>query len=479
MTNSAPATATYNLPGGITGTASKIDVALQGHPDNLFTRTYVNASSWSEGLSIATEDCVSTNCTGTDRKRWTYTNWTQDDTTKTYIVNPRVTESRVGDGTNTKRTSVEYYPVSTGSPVALYGLVKNVFVYDADLTTVLKRAYTEYNLDSAYTSRRIIGLPSRSEAWGKNDATQTLEYVSKMTYAYDEGNFSDTSLSQNISPVQHDNLGFGASFISGRANLNSTTRYDVTGQTANVSQSVKYNTAGAVVSQTTPWDGTNTRTVKIGYADNFNTTGNPTTYAYPTVLTDPAGSGLGDPAHSSTVKYRYDIGANVWAKSPAPALQSTGKETTREFDSLGRALKETIVNTGAYTRYEYPTNGVQSKVFSTIIDTNNNGADIADEVLSESWADGAGRSLRSRTEHPNSVGGWSGTIAEYDILGRAKRQSVPTEVSVPNANNPDTWAPAGDDATRGWTWNYQYYDWKGRTTRTVPSDSTGSTAKTL
>ena len=96
------------------------------------------------------------------------------------------------------------------------------------------------------------------------------------------------------------------------------------------------------------------------------------------------------------MKYRYGTGANVRAQSPAPAANTQGKITEREFDSLGRLLKDKVVNYGgAYTRYEYPTNGVQSKVYSTIIDTNHN---AADEVLSESWADGAGGVWQSRTE---------------------------------------------------------------------------------
>ncbi len=88
----------------------------------------------------------------------------------------------------------------------------------------------------------------------------------------------------------------------------------------------------------------------------------------PTSVTDPA-------SNSSTVKYRYDIGANVWAQSPAPAGQNVGKTTEREFDSIGRLLRETVVNNGAYTRYEYPTNGIQSKAFAPLVDVNSNGAD--------------------------------------------------------------------------------------------------------
>lgn len=168
------------------------------------------------------------------------------------------------------------------------------------------------------------------------------------------------------------------------------------------------------------------------------------------------------------------MGANVWAKSPAPQGQTLGKTTEREYDDKGRLLKDKIVNHGgAYTRYEYPNNGIQSKVFSTIIDTNsNNTGDSADEVLSESWTDGAGRVRRSRTEHPGSIGGWSASVVEYDKLGRATKQSVPTEVSVPDPNNPDTWTPAGDD-NRGpgvWLWTHQKYDWKNRVIRKINTD---------
>ena len=37
---------------------------------------------------------------------------------------------------------------------------------------------------------------------------------------------------------------------------------------------------------------------------------------------------------------------------------------------------------------------------------------------------------RSRVEHPGSAEGWAAALVEYDILGRVKRQSVPTEVGV-------------------------------------------------
>ncbi|MEP7149084.1 MAG: VCBS repeat-containing protein [Acidobacteriota bacterium] len=480
INNTAPSSATYSLPGSITGSAKVIDVWMTGHPDNLRTKTYVGASGWKEGLTIATEDCITTSSTCSDRKRWTWTDWTQDNSHPTdpstlpYILNPRVVESRVGDGTNTKRSTIEYW-VNTGTNVAIYGLVKSAFLYDTDFSTILKKSFTTYNLDTAYTSRRIIGLPSTNESYGLESTGFNL--VSKMTYAHDEGNFSDSSLQQNISPTQHDST-YDSAFITGRGNLTSTTRWDVNYPTTSsyaVSSSVKYNTAGSPVARISPWDGTNTRMVRIGYADVWNDNVSRTTYAYPTVITDPAGTSLGDSNHSSTVKYRYDIGTNVEANSPAPAGNSYGKKTKRLYDSLGRLERDSVyINTAehAYTRYEYPLSGIQSKVYSTIIDTDSDGADADDEVLSETWADGAGRVRLARTPHTFSSGNtatWAGTVTEYDVLGRVTRQSVPTEVN-------SSWAATGDDATRGFLWTYQKYDWMGRVVRKINTDGTDQTA---
>ena len=421
VNNSIPASASYTTPAA-SGTVTKIEVSMTDDPNGAVIKTFVGSAGWQEGLPLVTEDYATENSSLT-RKRWTWTNWTQDDTSKSYIINPRVTESKVGDTTNIKRSTTEYY-LQTGTNISIFGLVKEVKVYAANETIIEKKSAIEYNLDAAYISKRIIGLPSKTEAFGLNQSNNNLEYVSKVTFNYDEGEMNNSALAQNISPIQHDNSNFSASVQVGRGNLTSTTRHDVTGQTANVKTSVKYNTAGALVEQTDVGN----RKVEISYADAFNDNQNSrNTFAYPTKLTEVANTDTGN--NYSSVKYRYDTGANVWAKSPKPENNSSGKETTQEFDAIGRLQKETLVNTGAYTRYEYPTNNIQSKVYSTIVDTNNNGADAADEVYAENWTDGAGRVRKARTEHPNSAGGWTGTLTEYDILGRVKRSSVPTEIN--------------------------------------------------
>ncbi|MET0753705.1 MAG: hypothetical protein ABWZ66_10050 [Pyrinomonadaceae bacterium] len=215
-----------------------------------------------------------------------------------------------------------------------------------------------------------------------------------------------------------------------------------------------------MVAQISPSTTTTPRKIKISYADSFNdTTTSRYTYAYPTKTYDPADN-------YSEVKYRFDTGTNVWAKSPDLNSTTAGKEITREYDAVGRLLKDKIGNYGgAYTRYEYPTNNIQSVSYSTLVDVDGDNNIAEDEVYSESWTDGAGRVRKSRTAHPGSTGGWTGSLVEYDILGQVKRASVPTEID-------SSYAPAGDDATRGWLWKQQEYDWKGRVTRTINPDGT-------
>ncbi len=418
-------------------------------PDGTVSKTLVGNAGWMEALPILTEDWINENG-NPSRKRWSWNVYTQDDPNLSYILNPRTTETKMGDATNVRRTTIDYHTQSSNAAVSLYGLVREVKVYDADQTTVLKRSTMDYNLDPNYLSRRIIGLPFETKLFDQSD-----NLMSKVTYAYDEGNFGEAG--QNISPIQHDS-NYNANFVVGRGNLTSTTRWDALAPTdaaKAVTARVKYNTAGLPVAQIDPLN----RAVSINYADSFEDNQNRNTFAYPTVITDPAGN-------SSMVKYRFDIGANVYAASPAPAGNTTGKTTSRIYDALGRLEKETVNNTGVYTRYEYPNNGIQSRVFSTVTDVNNNGAaDAADEILSESFADGAGRTRMTRAEHPGSQGGWSGSLVEYDVMGRVKRSSVPTEVNL-------NWQPAGDDATRGWLWTAREYDWKGRTTKEINTDGT-------
>ena len=103
----------------------------------------------------------------------------------------------------------------------------------------------------------------------------------------------------------------------------------------------------------------------IGYTDSFSDGNNSrNTFAYPTTITDADGN-------SSYLQYNYDFGARTRAQGPPPAGQSQGIIQTLAYDSVARIQQVTTANNGAYTRYVYGPNYVQS--FSSV----NNVADDA------------------------------------------------------------------------------------------------------
>jgi YD repeat-containing protein len=127
-----------------------------------------------------------------------------------------------------------------------------------------------------------------------------------------------------------------------------------------------------------------------------------------------------------------------------------------------------LVNS-SYVRYIYGPNYVET--WSTV-------NTVADEAHTLQIADGAGRVIATAKNHPGSVGGFSGQLTVYDAMGRAIKQSNPTETSVNISSapiNPYGWAAAGDDAS-GWIYTQQTYDWKGRPLVTTNQDGTTKTA---
>ncbi len=113
------------------------------------------------------------------------------------------------------------------------------------------------------------------------------------------------------------------------------------------------------------------------------------------------------------------------------------------------------MNNGAYTRYVYGPNFVQS--FSTV----NN---VADEAYAVQVVDGVGRVIGSAANHPGSNGGYSAQMTIYDSMGRAIKTSNPAEIT-------EAWIPTGDDVA-GWLYTQQSYDWQGRPLITTNPDAT-------
>jgi YD repeat-containing protein len=351
-----------------------------------------------------------------------------------------VTEANIYDlAGNRNRTTMSYTAFTLPSGASC-SLPSDAYQYAADAATVLRRSHTDYNLSSTYLDRRIIGLAASQTLF---DGANNL--MARTDLQYDEAG----SIQNQAATAQHDDTNYGSGLVAGRANVSSARRYNVINSGQWTVSSVQYNTAGAVVTAIDPAGHQST----IGYTDSFSDSVNRNTFAYPTTVTDADGN-------SFYFQYNYDFGARTRVQGPPPAGQSQGAIQTFAFDSAGRLLQVNTTNNGAYTRYVYGWNYLQS--FSTV----NN---LADEAYSIQIFDGVGRTVLAGGNHPGSVGGYRGVWTQYDLMGRVLRQSNPTEINA-------GWITYGDDAA-GWVFSVPpVYDWKGRALKIYNQDGTYKTA---
>jgi YD repeat-containing protein len=396
-------------------------------PDNTVHKEYYG-TGWQKGLTTLSEVW-----SGGVKQKWTTTSWTQDNTSVSYELNPRVTETNVYDvGGNRRRTTIDY---GENPQYLQYGLPYAVKDYAADGVTEIRHTFYDYNLNQAYLDRRIIGLVSAIHQ------TDVVSWQRKIGFTYD-----DPARLQAVpaAATQHDPT-YNTSFAA-RGNLTAVSRWDVTdivNSAKALTAYTNYYTTGTPKSTTDPAG----HVSSILYDDSFSDNLNRDTFAYPTTLTDADG-------FSSTVKYNFHFGAQTRMQGPPPAGQPQGAIQTITYDNLGRVERTTTENNGAYTRYVYGLNFVQS--FSTV----NN---IADEAYAIQVFDGVGRVIASAGNHPGSSGGYRAQMTIYDLMGRAYKTSNPAEIT-------GAWVPAGDDAA-GWLYTQQTYDWKGRPLRTTHPDT--------
>jgi YD repeat-containing protein len=422
-------------------------------PDNNVYKEFYG-TGWQKGLAQSTELW---DYNGTKQK-WTTTTWTQDNTNVGYLTNPRATDSYVHDAVgNVRRTTIAYNTFNLPSGVSC-SLPGDVSEYGAVNATpvLLRQSHTDYNLTSTYisSSRRLIGLPSTTTVYDP----ATASYVSKNTFEYDWG--GEYFVCPNPDGVQHDGANFGSSFIAGRGNLSALWRWDVTdinnSAKAIAQRRAAYNSLGstyftrdALGHQTT-----------FGFLDSFTDNVNHYAYAYPSVITDPDNN-------PSNVQYNYDLGVAYRVQGPIPAGQSQGAIQTSVYDAAGRTLRTTVANNGAYKRFDYGPNFVHSWAS---VNT------VADEAYASKIFDGAGRAIAAASSLPNSTGGYSAVISVYDQMGRAIKQSNPTETDTAGT----TWQATGLDTTQqggyGWLYTQQTYDFKGRPLVTTNTDGTTKSA---
>src|SRR5687768_11892044 len=326
--------------------------------------------------------------------------------------------------------------------------------YAANATTVLRTTRTNYNANASYTDRRILGLPSEKLLY---DGTVSGTLMSRVEFFYDESG----SIQGSDTPTQHTN----PTYVTGRANLTRVKRYNVNNFAESTSTTMKYNTAGAVVSSNDASD----HQVLISYADSYSDNNNSRgTFAYPKTITDADG-------YAVTSQYNFDFGAVTYKRTPKPnetnigIANTDGPEQTFTYDNIGRLQQITNLVNNAYTRFVYVPSQLKVETHSTIQDG-----------LGESppfrITDGAGRTIATANDHPGDEDRYSGQRFMYDVMGRITKTSNPTETSA--SGTPFQWNSAGDDATAGWIYSEQTYDWKGRPLVTTNPSVTSNPAET-
>lgn len=389
-------------------------------------------------------------------RRQVMTTWRQDNETVSYQLNPRVEETNVYDPAgNRRRTRISYESVTLPNGMSC-ALPQDVFEYQADAATLLRRTHTDYNNEIPYTSRRILGL-AREKTLHEWDAGQSVErLMSKVTFQYDETG----SIQGNDAPVQHDGTGFSSSFVTGRANISSVKRYDVKNLALFTTTSNKYNTAGSVVSIKDAADHETT----VIYADAFAANGSTLdaarpfiTLGYPTTVNDPDG-------FSQRTRYHYDFGASTWKQTPLPNVTTNtpGPEETITYDSVGRVKQITSLVNNAFARFTYSSSNNRIDTYVAIGEVDNQ----IQEAHSFSISDGLGRKFATASAHPGSTGGFAGQLTLFDAMGRPVKTSNPTETDA--AGLPINWQPRGDDSA--WHYTHQTYDWIGRALRRTHPD---------
>ena len=453
-TYAAPASDSWTMPDNSAQTGMRAQVT---RPDLTSTKIYFvgtagTASGWQRGLPALLNTYDSSGVL----QRQAMTTWTQDDTTVSFPLNPRVLETNIYDPAgNRARVQMTYQQVTFANGTSCQ-LPRNTYEYAANASTILRSTQTDYNTSSPYTDRRIIGVVSEKRVY-EGDVNNGGTLVSKVGFFYDNDNGA-SSIQGTDAPVQHDNTNYSASFVTGRANLSSVRRYDVNNTAQFTTISSKYNTAGAPVLMA---DALN-HTTQLSYTDSFADGISRNTLAYPTRLTDPDN-------YTSTANYNFDFGAVTYRRTPQPNTTQNlpGPEQIITFDDLGRLQQVVNQVNSAYTRYVYSAAGTRVDTYATI-------QDGLGEAHSFQITDGAGRVIGTATDHPGSVGGYSGRRFSYDVMGRTFETSNATETSA--SGMPSQWTTAGDDAAAGWIYTQQTYDWKGRPLVTRNQDGTTKTA---
>jgi YD repeat-containing protein len=432
-------------------------------PDGTKHKARYETAGWQRGLVTRTETWGTGANNSFGLRRWTTTEWAQDDQTLVYQFNPRVMRTVVGDPEgNQKRTEVEYLTAQESQ----FRLPKKVSEFSGTDTTPLRYVETIYELGAIYTGQGLIGLVRERRL---KDAQNILQ--SRIEYLYDTGgDCMATQTTAQAAAPQHD-ASYNQNYIQGRA-LQCVVRRHNTGtidanNPAYVEHRTNYDTFGASVASVDQLGHRNSVSYQDSFSDNNNARN---TFAYPSAVTDADQNALPEAERKrSTVVYNFDTGAIV------SSTDVNGSSQVNEYDSARRPIRSTRRDASSnvdrgYTRRVYSPTQDFILTLTQIEEATQATAEkvaYAVQVL-----DGAGQVRAAASLLPGSAGGYRGQHIVSNKLGQVVKQSNPVEIT-------NTWTATGDDAPpngTGWVYNLQSYDWKGRPLISTNVDGTTTEA---
>lgn len=373
-------------------------------PFGTTTTTYLYISGWQTGLTSSV--AISS---GSTTYRTISNSWTQDDTSQSTPLNPRLLSSAISPIDSGQSAGASFAYDSNGNITD---------IYESDYgTSAIRRTHTDYLASTAYLNLHILDRPSATYV---SDGSNNLK--SQSAYAYDSYGSGPSSVA---GAPQHDDTNYVASFTT-RGNVTKTTRYKVPSlmsPSGPIDRALTYDTLG------------NLLTAQVDCCQQktwvFSAT---TNYAYPDSLTN--GGGTLTLQTSAT----YDLGTGL-------ALTQTDQNNQvihYSYDALNRPFSVTGPLTSSVS-FAYDDNSAQPSVTQTVA------TDSAKSTVQITTTDGLGRVIKQQTQ---DAAGQNASIVEtqYDAVGRV------AQVSNPHASG----------ASPLWTVNQ--YDTLCRVITVIPTD---------
>jgi RHS repeat-associated protein len=392
--------------GGLTSSLAVTDLSGTTATTNL------NTSGWQAGLvsGVTVTNGATTFSTISN-------SWTQDDTSLSSPLNPRLLSisTTLNDTGQSANAAYQYDINGNVSDILETG-------YGAGAT---RETHTDYLTGTAYATAHILDRPAKIQI------SDGSGLKSRTDIAYDSyGTGGLTGVTGAPAP-QHDNTNYGTGFTT-RGNVTSTTRYtNAAAASGPITRNLTYDILG------------NLLTAQLDCCQQKQWVFSSTTgYAYPDSIT--RGTGTTQLTTSAT----YNLGNGLAASQ----TDENGQNVNFVYDALNRPTSATGPLSSSVT-YSYDDNSSQPAL------TQSRAVDSGKSLVQTTTSDGLGRGVKQETK---DAAGQNSSIVDtqYDALGRVSQVSYPHAPGV----------TPGQTVTQ--------YDAIGRAVKIIPPDGSATSNNT-